>query len=96
MTTLHLIFEYGIKWTYELSPKLSNYLNKYKVHKQDEYLTPPELLKRGNITTIDIKEKSTNETECKELIKKWTLEVYDRWSFQYDIVDNIAKGFLDR
>ncbi|WP_422361903.1 DUF5946 family protein [Reichenbachiella sp.] len=96
LSRLHLIFEYGIKWTYELSPKFSDYLNKYKVQKRDEYLTPPELLKRGNITTTDIKEKSTNERECKELIKEWALEVYEKWSVHHDIVDNIAKGFLER
>ncbi len=96
LSRLHLIFEYGIKWTYKLSPKLSDYLNKYKIHKQDEYLTPPELLKRGNITTTDIKAKSTNETDCKDLIKKWALEVYQNWNGHHDIVDNIAKGFLER
>lgn len=96
LSRLHLIFKYGIKWTSELSPQLSDYLNKYKIYKPDEYLTPPEHLKRGNITTTDIKEKSINETECKELIKKWALEVYDKWSTHHDIVDNIAKGFLDR
>ncbi len=69
LSRLHLIFEYGIKWTYELSPKLSNYLNKYKAHKQDEYLYPPEPLKRGNITTTDIKEKSNSGSDCKDLIK---------------------------
>ena len=91
-----MIFEYEFKWIYELSPKLSDYLNKYKVHKQNEFLPPPEILKKGNITTTDIKEKSTNETECKELIKKWALEVYDKWSIHHNIIDSIAKGFLDR
>ncbi|WP_299246570.1 DUF5946 family protein [uncultured Aquimarina sp.] len=94
LSRLHLIFEYGIKWTYELSPKLSDYLNKYKVHKQNEYLNPPEILKRGNITTTDIKKKSTNETECKDLIKKWAFDVYYKWSNSHNVVDKIAKGFL--
>ncbi|AXT62275.1 hypothetical protein D1816_18535 [Aquimarina sp. AD10] len=96
LSRLHLIFKYDIKWTYAHSPKLSDYLNEYKVHKHDEYLNPPEILKRGNITTIDIKEKSTNEFNCKDLIKKWALEVYEKWSTHHDIVDDIAKGFLKR
>ena len=96
LTRLHLIFKYDIKWTYALSPKLSDYLNKYKVHKQDEYLTPPKILERGNITTTDIIGKCTNETVCKDLIKKWALEVYNKWHAHHGIVDTIAKGFLKR
>lgn len=96
LSRLHLIFKYGIKWTYDLSPKLSDYLNKYKVHKKDEYLSPPDVLKRGSITTTDIKEKSANESDCKDLIIKWAMEVYEKWSVHHNIVDNIAKGFLNR
>lgn len=69
LSRLHLIFRYDINWTYKLSPKLSDCLNKYKIHHSDEYLTPPEKLNRGKITTTDIKSKSTNEQECKDLIK---------------------------
>ncbi len=96
LSRLHLIFEYKIKWTYNLSPKLSDYLNKYKVRRQDEYLNPPELRKRGKITTTDIKAKSTNELECKDLIGKWALEVYEKWSAHHGIADDIAKRFLNR
>ncbi|MCI5056226.1 MAG: DUF5946 family protein [Flavobacteriales bacterium] len=96
LTRLHLIFEYEIKWAYDLSPKLSDYLNRYKIHKQNEYLTPPDILKRGAITTTEIKEKTTNEKECKELIRKWAFEVYGKWSINHNTVDDIAKGFLYR
>jgi len=96
LTRLHLVFKYDINWTYELSPKLSDYLNQYKIHNKDEYLIPPELLKRGNITTTDIKEKSTNEKDCKDLIKNWATEVYEKWSAHHNVVDHIAKGFLKR
>ena len=92
---LHLIFGYNINWTYKLSPKLSDYLNVYKENKQEEYLTPPEVLKRGNITTTDVLEKSTNEKECKDLIGKWALEVYEKWSDYHKLVGGMAKGFLD-
>ena len=95
LSRLHLIVKYHIKWTYKLSPQLSDYLNKYKLDKQNEYLTPPKILERGDITTTDIIEKSTNETECKVLINKWALEVYNKWSPHINTVDIIAKGFLN-
>ncbi len=96
LSRLHLIFKHNIKWTYKLSPKLSDYLNIYKLHKRDEYLTPPEVLKRGNITTTDIKEKLTNETECKDLIERWSLEVHNVWSNHHEVAENIAQGFLNK
>ncbi|MFK8038346.1 MAG: DUF5946 family protein [Crocinitomicaceae bacterium] len=91
---LHLIFKYGVKWTYKLSPKLSNHLNKYKVNKENEYLIPPEVGQRGFITTTNIKEKSNSEEDCKKVIKKWALEVYDKWCDHHNVVDTIAKDFL--
>ncbi len=94
LSRLHLIFKYDVEWTYSLSPKLSAYLNTYKIYKQDEYLNPPKVLERGNITTTDILEKPTNEIERKDLIRKWALEVYEKWSIHQSIIDNIAKEFL--
>lgn len=96
LTRLHLIFKYEINWTYKLSPKLSDYLNKYKAHKNDEYLTPPEILKRGKITATDIKGNSTNETNGIEMTRKWALEVYQKWTAHHSVVNEIAKGFLNR
>ncbi|WP_298902167.1 DUF5946 family protein [uncultured Psychroserpens sp.] len=95
LTRLHLIFKYNIKWTYKLSPKLSDYLNKYKRHKQTERLSPPETNKRGKITSSYIKEKSTNELISKDLIRKWAAEVYNKWNAHHKVVDIIAKDFLD-
>lgn len=94
LSRLHLIFKFNIKWTYGLSPKLSNYLKKYKIDKQDEYLNPPPISERGTITTTDIIKSLANEKECKELIKKWAAEVYYKWSQYHVIVDNIAQGFF--
>ena len=96
LSRLHLVFKYDIQWTYKLSPKLSDYLNSYKVDKQDEYLIPPKNFERGKITTTDIIENSSNEKECKVLIKKWALEVYNKWNAHHTVVNNIAKGFLNR
>lgn len=96
LSRLHLIFNHGVRWTYQLSPKLSDYLNEYKKHRQDEYLKPPELLKRGRITTTDILERSTNETACKSLISEWAQEVYEKWSAHISTADLISKGFLDQ
>ena len=71
LTRQHLMFHYQIHWNYDLSPKLSDYLNAYKADKSEEYLEPPKILERGNITTTDILNKATNETDCQEMIKKW-------------------------
>ncbi len=95
LSRLHLIFKYDVKWTYKLSPKLSDYLNKYKKNKPQEYLTPPKILKRGNITITDILNKATNETECKGFIKKWSIDVYNTWNNHHHTVDKIAQGFLN-
>ena len=94
LSRLHLIFKYNIQWTYQLSPKLSDYLNRYKVNHQSEYLIPPKVFERGKITTTDIRKKSTNEEDCKNAIIKWAKEVHSVWSNSHAIVDNIAKGFI--
>lgn len=90
----HLIFEYKVNWNYQLSPKLSNYLNQYKADKQDEFLNPPDLLKRENITTTDAASNSNNEAECKAMIEKWGKEVYHSWKEHHKLIDHIAKGFI--
>ena len=95
LSRLHLIFKYDIKWTYQLSPKLSDYLNKYKKDNPNEYLKPPEVLKRGTITTTDIAKKSNSETACKNVIKEWAFEVYNTWNVHHEIVDIIAQAFLN-
>jgi len=94
LTRLHLIFKYNVKWSYRLSPILSDHLNRYKADKQDEYLNPPKVLERGKITTTDILTQSTNEAKCKEIIENWALEVYEKWNQHHDVVDNIARAFV--
>lgn len=95
LSRLHLIYKYDVKWTYRLSPKLSDYLNKYKVNRQDEYLNNPPQLKRGSITSADVQKASANAPKCKILIKNWAMEVYGAWDANHDIIDNIAIGFLN-
>jgi len=93
---LHLIFKYNIQWTYQLSPKISDYLNRYKVRNQNEYLIPPKELERGKITTTDVRKYSTSETECKNIIMKWAKEVYSVWIDSHVVVDKIAKEFISK
>ena len=93
LSRLHLIFKYNVNWTYQLSPKLSDHLNRYKAKNQNERLTPPEVLKRGKITTTDVREKANNEADCKNMIIQWAQEVYEVWHEYHDVVDQIAKGF---
>lgn len=95
LSRLHLIFKYNINWTYQLSPKLSDHLNAYKVSRENEHLTVPEQLQRGSITSTDILKAVDNESECKILIKNWAMEVYKAWNTNHKIVDKIATGFLN-
>lgn len=92
----HLIYHYKIHWNYGLSPMLSDHLNKYKLQRPNEFLSPPPILQRGKITTTDVLEGSDNESECRELIKQWGLEVYNSWSEHHALVDGIAHGFVTK
>ena len=96
LTRLQLIIKYNIKWQYHLSPQLSDHLNAYKKNNADEYLEPPPILQRGNVTTTDVLNYSNNETECKAIIEKWAIEVHRAWEKSHPIVDGIAQGFLNR
>lgn len=94
LTRLHLILRDQVKWSYNLSPKLSDHLNKYKAQNKDEVLDPPAVLQRGSITTTDVAEHSTNEDDCKKMIRAWGSEVHKTWSKHHSKVDAIADGFL--
>ena len=94
LTRLHLILKFKVEWTYELSPKLSAYLNKYKLKKQDEYLLPPELMQRGTITATEILAISKDVSKCKLLIKDWAEDVYRTWEMCHNVADIISLGFL--
>ncbi|MBV6645506.1 MAG: hypothetical protein KI790_08645 [Cyclobacteriaceae bacterium] len=94
LTRQHLIFRYNVQWTYQLSPRLSDYLNRYKADKSDEFLTPPKIMERGSITTTHIKSQSKNSADCRKWIENWGKEVYQAWDQHHDLVDAIAQGFL--
>ena len=96
LTRLHLMLTYNIEWNYKLSPELSDYLDRYKVHNQSEFLVPPLALKRGTITTTDILHNSSGITECQNMIIKWGNEVYRAWSIHHLTADHIAQGFIKR
>ncbi len=96
LTRQHLIFEYKIFWNYNLSPKLSDHLNIYKADNSNEFLAPPEVLKRGSVTTTDIRDNATNELECQTMIEKWGQAVYQSWSQYHELVDKIAQKFIDK
>lgn len=91
-----LIFEYEIAWNYQLSPKLSDHLNAYKAEHANEFLQPPDVLKRGNITTTYIQANCNDEAGCRDLIWKWGLAVYESWKEHHKTVDTIALDFVDR
>jgi hypothetical protein len=93
LTRLHLILEKKQTWDYNKSPLLSDYLNRYKSNKPNEFLKVPESLNRGKITAKDLIRVTTAE-DCAELIAKWATEVYDSWSSNHLVVSQIAEGFL--
>ncbi|WP_020531947.1 DUF5946 family protein [Flexithrix dorotheae] len=93
LTRLHLVLHHQVKWKYELSPKLSDHLNKYKIQNKHEVFNPPGVLSRGAITTTDILDRSTDENSCKEMIKAWAKEVYHAWCEYHAVVAFIGKNF---
>lgn len=95
LTRLNLILDKKQHWDYKKSPRLSNYLNEYKLNRPNEFLTVPKPLERGNITAKDLT-KATTANECVELIRKWAAEVYSTWSSNHSLVSQIADGFLGK
>jgi hypothetical protein len=91
---LHLILQKKQTWDYNKSPRLSDYLNKYKSNKPNEFLKAPAPLDRGIITANDLTMVTTAE-ECAELISKWADEVYQSWSSNHEVISQIADGFLE-
>ncbi|MEM9053280.1 MAG: DUF5946 family protein [Bacteroidota bacterium] len=96
LTRQHLMFHYNVKWTYDLSPLLSEHLNAYKEIHPEEILEPPLILDRGTITVTDVSNKSDTEQECREIVFKWGMEVYHSWARHHELVDEIAEGFVKR
>lgn len=96
LVRLHLVFHYGIKWNYVLSPKLSNYLNKYKVSRPNEFLIAPAVQHRGAITATDVLANSNNEKECQEMVRQWAQEVYASWQVYHELIDQLANEFIEK
>jgi hypothetical protein len=93
LTRLYLIIEKKQTWDHNKSPLLSDYLNRYKSNKSEEFLEAPESLYRGKITAKDLTKVKTAE-ECAQLIIKWADEVYQSWNSNHVIISQIAEGFL--
>jgi len=93
LTRLNLILDKNQQWDYKKSPRLSDYLNEYKLSRPNELLILPKALERGKITAKDLM-KATSADECVELIRKWANEVYYAWSANHSLVSQIAEGFL--
>lgn len=94
LTRQHLYFSYRILWDYSMSPKLSEFLKAYKVHHPTEFLEPPDPLKRGKMSVLDVLNGSKDEAECKHTIHQWGKAVYEAWERHHATVDEIALGFL--
>ncbi|MBS9461284.1 hypothetical protein KIM67_02590 [Flagellimonas sp. 389] len=96
LTRQHLIFEYGVFWDYNLSALLSDCLKVYKTKNPNEVLIAPSLLQRGKSTVLDVKNNTVDEISCKKSIKTWGRDVYQVWNAYHQIVDVIAKRFMDK
>ena len=94
LTRLHLIFEYKLKWSYFLSPKLSDHLNTYKSKHPNEYLSPPPPGNRGTINSLVVQQRPSSPEETKQLVLEWAQEVYHMWQNHHRTVDKIARSFL--
>lgn len=95
LTRLNLILDKNQKWDYKRSPLLSDYLNEYKLNRQNEFLATPKPCERGHLTAKDLS-KATSANECIQLIKKWADEVYRAWSANHLLVSQIADGYLNK
>jgi Family of unknown function (DUF5946) len=95
LTRLHLLFAKNQTWNYQKSPLLSNYLNEYKSLRPQEVLNVPLPTNRGKLTNKEISEVKTAD-ECKMLIENWAKEVYIAYNLNLAIVEEIAKGFLNK
>lgn len=90
LTRMHLILSYKVPWTYDLSPKLSTYLNQYKAQHADEYLHPPTAPNRGSITTTDLLAPAMTAEERKQMVRLWAEEVYSKWAMHHAVVDEVV------
>src|SRR5690606_26241095 len=68
LTRLNLILDKKQHWDYKKSPRLSDYLNKYKLGRPNEVLAVPQPLERGTVTSKDLM-TATTTNECVELIR---------------------------
>lgn len=95
LTRLHLIFHHGIAWRYELSPILSDRLNRFKRENPDEVLSPPPALMRGKISSTDLSDSGADLSELKKMIEDWARKVYEAWGDNLSAIEPIAKRFLN-
>lgn len=93
LTRLYLILEKNLPWDYQKSPRLSDYLNAYKLKRPDEVFIVPLPLERGKWTSKDLSMVRSAD-ECKVLIKKWAHEVYQSWHLNHSLISEIGNGFL--
>ncbi len=94
LSRLHLIFKYKVRWTYKLSPLLSEHLNKYKLKHANEVLQSPPVNQRGDLTSASVLEQMGDESQLKNVIENWAREVYQVWANHHPVADKVAKLFL--
>lgn len=91
---LHLMLAHSVAWSYQQSPRLSDYLNAYKRQHPTAWLQAPMPLQRGSVTTTDVAAQSINEERCKQHIELWAAAVHSAWEAHHAIIDVLALEFL--
>jgi hypothetical protein len=94
LTRLNLILNRKIKWTYKLSPVLSNILDKYKVNKDDEIIRNPAIGMRGRLTVRDVA-NTNNEDEYVKTVWSWAEEVINTFKEASSIINDISDRFIN-
>ena len=95
LTRQRLMLSHGVKWTYQHSPLLSDFLKRYKAEHPDEVLTPPALGARGELTATDVLACDHDEQQCKAQIEAWAAAVHRVWEAHHPVVERLAQGFLE-
>ena len=94
LARLFLIFENHIAWDYSKTPQLSNVINNYKKNKS-ESIAPPPLQQRGEITTSDLLETSS-DVEVIAKVKLWARDVFYAFNSHHALISTIARMYMNK
>ncbi len=89
LARLHLILNKNIHWNYELSPKLSSVIDKYKTLHPDNRISAPEPKQRGAFTVFELG-KTSDPKEYVDLVQRWATEVHETYASGHHTAEDIS------